>query len=292
MSREPKSSWRLPEGDEIAPGLTALRPLGGGRDYEAYLAFDEHRHSVVVVKVLRPARCEDRRSRGRLAAEAETISRLEHPAIVRAFDAVLDGPRPHLVLEHLEGPRLSALSLRRGPLAVEQLVPLAVQLCSARHYMSREGIAHLDLKPSNVIMSAPPRLIDLSLARSVEAAAELTRPIGTPAYMAPEQCDPSGRGPVGRPADVWGLGATLQHAATGAKPFPSSNREAAESSGRYPQLVESPLPLDGVDERVTGLIGSCLELDPAQRPAAMELADAFEAILGELPRLRARRRTC
>ena len=75
MREERRSSWALEEGDEIAPGRTALRLLGGGRTYEAYLAFDDHLHSVVVVKVLRPERVDDPKSHARLAAEADVIAR-------------------------------------------------------------------------------------------------------------------------------------------------------------------------------------------------------------------------
>ena len=86
--------------------------------------------------------------------------------------------RPHLVLEHLEGPRLSSLIRRYGPLPPEQLVPLATQLCSALHYLAAEGVVHLDVKPANTIMAAPPRLIDLSVAMPLAAARALERSSG------------------------------------------------------------------------------------------------------------------
>ena len=291
MAGTEKSSWGLEEGDEIAPGRTALRLLGGGSRYEAYLAFDDHLHSIVVIKVLRPDRVEDEDSRRRLAREADILDELQHPVIVRAFDAVTEGPRPHLVLEHLEGPRLSTLLRRYGTLATEQLVPLAVQLCSALHYMHAESTVHLDIKPSNVIMAGPPRMIDLSVARSFEEAAELTSSVGTDAFKSPEQCDPDRLGPVGAAADVWGLGATLQQAATGERAFGRGDRDATDPAERYPQLVDAPAPLDGVDQRVVAPIAACLEVDPGDRPSAEALAESFEAILGELPRPRARRRT-
>lgn len=103
------------------------------------------------------------------------LERLQHPVVVRGFDAVLGGSRPHLVLEHLEGPRLSTLVRRHGPLPPEQLIPLALQLCSALHYLAAEGVAHLDLKPANTIMSGSPRLIDLSVAMSAEEDAAALR---------------------------------------------------------------------------------------------------------------------
>ncbi len=83
-------------------------------------------------------------------------------------------------------------------------------------------MVHLDVKPANIIMSGPPRLIDLSVAMSADDAAVLNRPIGTDGYMAPEQCDPRSFGPVTPAADVWGLGATLYRAAVAESPYPEA----------------------------------------------------------------------
>jgi eukaryotic-like serine/threonine-protein kinase len=270
----------LAEGDELAPGLVAMRRLGGGSHYEAYEAWDERLYALVVVKAVRPHLVEDPRVLGELEAEAAMVARLAHPVIVRGFGAVLDGPRPHLVLEHLEGPRLSTLIRRHGPLAVEQLVPLGLQLCSALHYLREERVAHLDLKPANTIMSGPPRLIDLSIAAALDDAARLAKPLGTDGYMAPEQCDPAGRGPVGPEADVWGLGVTLYRAATGERPFPQGD-PSADGPVRWPQLELRPEPPDPrrVPDAVAGPIMSCLSSDPSDRPLPSELAEQLEMVL-------------
>lgn len=270
--------WRLEEGDEIARGRHALKRLGGGHNYEAYLAFDDHLHAIVVAKLVRPHLVDDEHTLAGLRAEAEMLGRLDHPVIVRGFDAVLTGPRPHLILEHLEGPRLSTLIRRYGPLPVEQLVPLGLQLCSAIHYLAAEGLLHLDLKPANTIMSAPARLIDLSVAQTVAAAAQLRRPIGTDGYMAPEQCLPEQLGPVGAPADVFGLGATLYRAASGRKPFPGAAADSSEPGERWPQLVTGPDP-DPLPENVAEPILACLAHDPVARPTPVELAEALEPVL-------------
>src|SRR5688572_24616175 len=191
-----ESRWRLKQGDEIAPGLSALKLLGGGLRYEAYLAWDERLQYVVVVKVVRPELVDDRHTVGGLAEEVAMLERLNHPVLLRSFSADLDGPRPHVVLEHLEGPRLSTLLRKYGPLLPEQLVPLALQLCAAVHYLGREGIVHLDVKPSNIIMGGPPRLIDFSVARTREQCQRLGSPVGTDAWMSPEQCRPRNGAPV------------------------------------------------------------------------------------------------
>lgn len=103
------------------------------------------------------------RARRAIAREAETIRALGHPGVVRCFGADIEGPRPYLVLEFLDGPRLPTLIRKYGPLSPEQLVPLVTELCSALGYLHNEDLLHLDVKPQNVIMGAPPRLIDLSI---------------------------------------------------------------------------------------------------------------------------------
>src|ERR671918_3025465 len=166
------------------------------------------------------------------------LRKLNHPVIARGFGGVLKGERPHICVEFLEGPRLSTLIRKFGPLPLEQLIPLAVELCSALHYMHARRMVHLDVKPKNIIMGAPPRLIDLSIARSFRDAAALDVAVGTDAYMAPEQCVPT-PGHVGAPADIWGLGVTLHEAVTGEIPFPRG------SDDRHPQIKLAPPPLDG-----------------------------------------------
>jgi serine/threonine protein kinase len=257
-------SWGLRAGDEIVPGRVVHTMLGGGTSYEAYLVFDQRLHYAAVAKVLRPSRADDVEARRGLAREAALLERLRHPVVVRSFGAVLDGPRPHVLLEHLEGPRLSSLVRRHGPLALEQLLPLALELSSALHHLRAEGLVHLDVKPGNVVMAAPPRLIDLSVARTVEQAAGLQHVVGTDGYLAPEQAHPW-TGEVGPAADVHGLGATLVHAATGRPPTPDG------------------LP-EGVPARLVGLVRACLAPRPADRPTPGQVAEAVEPLIALLPR--------
>jgi eukaryotic-like serine/threonine-protein kinase len=115
------------------------------------------------------------------------------------------------------------------------------------------------------------------VARTVDEARRLRRPIGTDGYMAPEQCE-AARGPIGPPADVFGLSATLWHAVSGHRPFP---RRGAE---RFPQLTRDPEPLPRrVPGELASLLRAGLDRDAASRPTAAELAAGLEPLVAALP---------
>ena len=230
--------------------------------YEAYLAWSDRLHAIVVVKMVRPHLAADphtlaglpRRSPWSTGSRTPSSSAASGPSWRRSAPP---DPGAH------RGPRVSSFVRRHGPLPAEQPIPLALQLASALHYLAAEGVVHLDLKPANIIMSGPPRLIDLSVAVDLEGAAALRSPVGTDSYMAPEQCLPGELGPVGPPADVWGLGATLYRAATGERPFGRATRARRARTGGRSSTVRP-----GADRSAThpaGGLGSDLRL-PFDRP--------------------------
>jgi eukaryotic-like serine/threonine-protein kinase len=280
-----RPTWGLNEGDAIADGRTVLRQLGGGSRFEVFLVWDEHRLAVLVAKVLRPELASDPRAVRELAREAQLLARLGHPVVVRGFDFVTEGRFPHMLIEHLEGPTLHELLQAHGPVALEQLLPLGMHVASALHYLAAERLIHLDVKPDNVVMGAPPRLIDFSVTRTFEQAARTTRPVGTDAYMSPEQCAPRREEPMGPPADVFGLGATLFHALTGERPFPRDGEE------RWPQLTrDPPRPPRRTPREIADLLTAMLARRPADRPTAREVVGALEPVVSELTAGRAARR--
>ncbi|HYJ66373.1 MAG TPA: serine/threonine-protein kinase [Nocardioidaceae bacterium] len=281
------ASWELARGDEIAPGLTAMKPLGGGSAYEVYLAFDDRLYAPVVVKVVRPDQVDDDSTLRGLDRECDLLQRLNHPAIVRGFRASIDPPRPYVMLENLDGPRLSSLIRRHGPVPPQQLLPLGIELCSAVHYLGEMGVVHLDIKPSNIIMGAPARLIDLSVARPIDRAATLRAPIGTDAYMAPEQCIPARDRAPAPESDIWGIGATLFHAVAGYRPFEDGDDGASAPEERWPQLVDPPMLLpEWVPDALAKPILACLDADQTARPTPVELAETFEPLMAALPKPR------
>lgn len=267
-----ESAWGFVEGDPITAELTAVRRLGGGSAYEAYLAFDETTYGPVVVKVVRPDQVDDEHALRGLAREVGALATVNHPVVVRGLRHELDGPRPHVVLEQLDGPRLSSLVRRYGPLQEQQYLPLAVEVASALHYLGHLGWVHLDVKPSNIIMGAPARLIDLSIARpAVDAAA--SHRLGTDAYMSPEQWDPDRYGEPSPASDVWGLGATLFEAVAGVRAY------------RTPDEEPAALP-DRVPPEVVKIVRACLSQRPGDRPLPREVAEALEPVLERQPPVR------
>jgi eukaryotic-like serine/threonine-protein kinase len=227
-----------------------------------------------VAKMLRRNLVGDDRARRALARELEALEELAHPGLARPLDARLDGPYPHIAIEHVSGRTLRRRIRREGALAPDEVAELGLAIAAVLEHIARAGWVHLDVKPGNVVMGPPPRVIDLSLARPVERAQRLSGPVGTRGYMAPEQIHPHGG--VGPHTDVWGLGATLHHALSGHKPFsqPRTREENAPLGDRFPQLERDPLPWPAPVPRELGAtILACLGRDPARRPTAAELGE-------------------
>jgi serine/threonine protein kinase len=266
---------------DLPPGLLGLRELGGGLHHEVWLAYDEERLAPVVVKILRPELVGDADAVAGTRREIEVLASLAHPSIVRLYDYDDTAERPYLVMEHVDGPTLSALVSRDGPVQLHQLLPLALELAGSIHHLHVRGLVHLDVKPSNVMMGAPAKLIDLSLALDLETAASLDQPVGSDQYMPPEQCDPGAHGPIGPASDVWSIGAALYRAAAGHHAWRSSE------PGRWPQLSTPPAPMpDFVPRPVRDLVLDCLAFDPADRPGTTELVARVEPMIDALPAAR------
>lgn len=280
-----KDSWDLATGDEVVPRCIMQSPLGGGRRHEVYAAFDQDRLAPVVVKIVRPSRVKDAAVLKAMKNEIDLLTRLAHPVVVRILDSMASGPRPFLTQERVPGRTLYKVIHKDGPLAADRAVELGVALSSAIHFAHQRGIVHLDIKPENVILGRPPRLIDFGLASTTGKAAALTGATGTARSAAPEQCAPQRAGVPGPASDVWGLGVTLYEATTGTCPFPANDRDPeAPREARFPQLTMSPRPLPStVPGELSGLLVECLRMDPADRPTAEEVFFTLAAQVGASP---------
>ncbi len=275
------ATWGLGRGAEIDESLAVLEPLGGGSRYEVFAAWDRALFCKAAVKVLRPDRLDNERSLASFEREAMMAEGLRHPNLVRLLRWSATPPRPYIVLEFISAPALGDLLDEVGSVNVPEILLLAIRMLSALHYLHERSLLHLDVKPSNVTTGDPPRLLDLSIAQFAPGPVRLRHAVGTPAYMAPEQCRCEHVTPA---TDVFGLGATLYEALTGMAPFPEGDPDAATPEERYPQLAQRPAPLGeimpGLPPLLDEFVMSCLSPDPARRPrSAVDAAVILHRVL-------------
>ena len=240
----------------------------------------------------------------RLRREAEVLTALRHPNIVRLLAVEEDGESVVLVVPWLEGGSLHDRVSLRGPLPPDEVDGLARALLPALAAAHAAGVVHRDLSPANICFDrdGTPVLVDFGAATCRAFTAGLTgegNVIGTPAFLAPEQAQGRAAGP---PADVFGLGACLWFALTGASPVTGTAEPvepaaaiAAAASFDHAALARSPLPA-GTPLGLAGMLGALLDPDPRRRPpaaaalplAATTLAHTLEARAASFPTSRRR----
>jgi len=263
---EARPTAPLGRGERLAPGYEVIAHLRRGRDLDTYDVWSEERDCRCVAKAPRPDRRSSRSTRRRLRREGRLLLSIAHPHIVRAYE-LIERPGPVLALETIDGETLDHLvQRRRHRLPLVDIAYLGMHLCSAVQFLHRNSIVHMDLKPSNVISDlGQAKLIDLSIARAPQ---RVPAGIGTRRYMAPEQ---AAGGAIGPHTDVWGIGAVLFEAATGAPPFGESGVQSLNGTGRW-SVSPSVRGLRRVPADMAEAIESCLQVDAASRPQVMELS--------------------
>ncbi|GAB3408610.1 serine/threonine protein kinase [Flindersiella endophytica] len=247
-------------------GYTLVGRLGEGGQGTVYAARTPA-GVPVAIKLLRADLADDPAARARFVKELAASARVGPACTARVLEADVEGARPYVVSEYVDGPSLQALVAQRGPLAGAELARLAAGMLIALEAVHAAGIVHRDFKPANVLVDANgPRVIDFGIARALDATATLTsKVIGTPAYMAPEQFT-ADSAPAGPAADVFAWAATVAFAATGRAPFGSDS---------VPQVMHRILysgpDLTGIPNTpLLRVLTRCLQKDPRQRPTVRE----------------------
>jgi eukaryotic-like serine/threonine-protein kinase len=276
-------SWDLQQGGEIDESLVIIEPLGGGTRYEVFRAWDRHLFCQVAVKVIRPHRVEDDRVLSGFEREISIAARLQHPNLVRLLRWSLALPRPYMVFEYITAQTMGRHLDEVGPVSVPETCLLGIRMLGALHHLHENKVLHLDVKPDNVTMGDPPRLLDLSLVQTFSGPVRLRHAIGTMPYMPPEQCE---HGLVTPQTDLYALGVTLYEALSGLRPFSLGDENAKERELKYPQLVEDPQPLGDfmqIHPLLERVVMSCMARDPAGRPrSAIEAAVPLQSVLESL----------
>jgi len=278
-----QESWGLAPGKEIDRSLVVISALGGGSRYEVFRAWDRELFCQVAVKVMRPHRVGEDRVMDGFEREIAIASRLHHPNLVRLLRWTAAPPRPYMVLEYMTAQTVAHHLETIGEVSIPEACLLGIRMLSALHYMHANHVLHLDVKPDNVTMGDPPRLLDFSLAQPFSGPVKLRHTMGTAQYMPPEQFM---HGEVSPQSDLFGLGATLYEALAGMRPFPDGDDNAIDKAKMYPQLVEDPQPLSEVmdlPQLLERVVMTCLARDPARRPrSALETAIALQTVLEAL----------
>ena len=258
--------------------------VGGSGMGVVFAAEDEVTGERVALKTLRAWSGEDATQVARFEREARAANELDHPAIVRVLaTGVLADGRPYLVLPLLEGRTLAEAIAADGPLAPGVAWRMVRPVGEALAEAHGRGILHRDVKPGNVFLvrgsdgAESPKLLDFGLARPVtgdgaEEAAKLTQTgdlVGTPLYMAPEQCWGL---PPGPGVDQYAFGVTVFEVLTGRPPFDGPSFAALLQKHLHappPALVVSGAPLGA---ELEGFVHRLLAKEPADRFASMEEA--------------------
>ena len=250
--------------------------LGKGGMGVVYQARDRSLNRVVALK-MSLAGVADATDLARFRREAEAQAQLLHPNIVQIYEIGEAEGRPYFVLEYVDGGNLGQhLAGRIQP--VQPTAMLVAVLARAVDYAHQRGLIHRDLKPSNILLTADgtPKITDFGLAKRLQGDADLSRSgdiIGTPSYMAPEQTW-GRRQEVGRPADVYALGAILYQMLTGRPPFVAETvldtwMQVRAREPVPPSQLRSKVPRD-----LETICLKCLHKDRAKRYAsAADLAD-------------------
>jgi eukaryotic-like serine/threonine-protein kinase len=233
--------------------------LGEGGQGVVYLARSKG-GELVALKVLR--RGWSASARSRFLKEAAAARRVASPHTARLIDADVSGDRPYIVSEYIDGPSLQQVVEDSGPMSGSSLQRLAVRSAMALAEIHRVGIVHRDVKPGNIVIGpGGAKMIDFGIAKALDSTTPVTtHPLGTPAYMAPEQVEGHPAAPA---TDVFAWGATMVFAATGKPPFGTGPDAAV-----LRRITERPPDLGNLDGRLGKLVADCLDKDARYRPTA------------------------
>jgi serine/threonine protein kinase len=256
----------------IAGRYSLEREIGRGGTGPVWLGRDDVLGRRVAIKRIGLLPGADTTDVARAEREARLSARLSHPHIVSVFDVVADeATHEHwLVMEYVDGVTLGQLVQQEGPLSPDEAAPLLWQVADALAAAHAAGIAHRDVKPSNVLIDhlGIAKLNDFGIARIATdpALTQTGLMTGSPAYLAPEVAR-GGRGDSA--ADVWSLGATAYHVLAGRPPYEIGDNVL----GALYRIVNEPPPRLAEAGWLAPLLEATMVRDPARRWSMTQVRD-------------------
>ncbi|GGN92888.1 protein kinase [Streptomyces albiflavescens] len=261
--------------------------IGQGGMGQVWTAYDQRLDRRVAVKLLRPDKVAGQEAdelRRRFVRECRVTAQVDHPGLVTVHDAGSEGEELFLVMQYVDGADLSDHLAEHDPYPWPWAVAVAAQLCAVLSAVHAVPIVHRDLKPRNVMVKQDGTVTVLDLGVASVMDTDTTRlthtgsPIGSPAYMAPEQAM---GGAVGPYTDLYALGVLLHELLSGDVPFSGSTALGV----LHRHLYEPPLPVrrlrPEVPPALEGLVLRLLSKDPQHRPGSAQ--ETYEQLLPLLP---------
>jgi len=268
----------LISGSRLGP-YEIISALGAGGMGEVYRARDTKLNRDVAIKVLLPSVANDPDRLARFSREAQVLASLNHPNIAHIHGLEESSGVTALVMELVEGEDLSQ-RIARGPIPIDEALPVARQIAEALEAAHDHGIIHRDLKPANIKVrpDGTVKVLDFGLAKAIDptrgsSADAMNSPtlsmhgtqagiiLGTAAYMAPEQA--KGK-PVDKRADVWAFGVVFYEMLTGAKAFPGEDISDTLATLLKFEPDWARLPAE-TPASIRRLLRRCLVKDPKSR---------------------------
>ncbi len=283
---DPAKKHRLGDYD-----LTAK--LGQGAMGSVYLAKRVSSGEQVALKILPPNLAQDQEFLERFRREARSASKLSHPNLVAALDVgFADNKYHYIAMEYIDGPNLEVvLKKAGGKLPLPDLLRIATDITQALTEAEKHGIVHRDIKPANILMNSAgvSKLTDLGLSSADKGDQRVTMAgyaVGTPFYISPEQA--RGERNVDSRSDIYSLGATLYHLATGTLPFPGNNPVVIMTQHITERAQPACLREPSVPKHFSVLLEKMMSKDPgARQQTAKELLDDLELCRrGETPAIK------
>lgn len=261
-----------------------LDRLGAGSMGRVYKAHHLMMDRAVALKIIAPEIATNERVVARFYREMKLVGRLDHPNVVRAFDADQLNKILYIVMEYVRGKSLTQV-FRQGPIPPIEMVNYAAQAALGLAHAHEQGIVHRDIKPSNLLLTDDQKIkvLDLGLGVLMEADEQTSFAtadgiaVGTVDYMSPEQA--CGRDVDGR-SDLFSLGCSMYHMMTGRLPYPGDSpieRLGKRISGRPVPILEVQPNLPG---GLVKVLDKLLAYKPSERfQSANEASEALFALI-------------
>ena len=278
--------------DVVAGQFEIIGPQARGNMGEVYRARDLNTGETVAVKVIRRRRSgeevsltEADKNTARFEREVRIMKRLSSLNLPRTIAGGLDGERPYLAMEFIDGVTLSSLLDENGPLPIAWAAAIGAQIAQALDVAHKAGVVHRDLKPSNVMLGTDGvvKVLDFGVGLildDIDGGPRLTSSdvtVGTARYMAPEQA--TQHAAITGAVDLYALGCVLYEMLVGAPPFDGDSMY--EILNRH--IEQQPLSVrelrGNVPEVLDAVITRLLEKDPDDRPGtAAEVVELLDPI--------------